>query len=110
VPVVTTPVAGQGRLVVTPAAAVPGDVVRVHGAGFRPGAAVVLRWQPGAGQWAVTTRPDGTFDAHALVLPGDVPGRRALVAIGAPAAPAPFFVLQATGSAGGFDPAVFLRR
>jgi hypothetical protein len=118
VPAVTTtfpitlplPTAGTARIVVTPPLGRPGETVRVQGSGFPPSAPVILRWQPGSGQWAVTAGPDGTFDTRVLVLPKDTLGRRALQPFSSVGVTAvPYLVVPATEAPAGFDASVFLR-
>jgi hypothetical protein len=107
---VPNPVVGAASLVVTPKLGRTGETARVQGTGFPPNAPVILRWQPGLGQWAVTARADGSFDTRVLVLPKDPVGRRVLQAVSsATAAPAPYLVIPASEQPSGFDSSVFLR-
>jgi hypothetical protein len=104
------PVPGTATLLVTPKLGHTGETARVQGAGFPPTAPVILRWQTGLGQWAVTTRPDGTFDTRVLVLPKDRLGPRALQAVSpVTVTPAPYLVVPSSEQPSGFDTSVFLR-
>jgi len=72
-------------LSIDPAVLEPGQVTEVTGTGFRPGAPVSLTWQrPGGapllGALTVSAGPGGGISGFFLVLPGDLPGPRQLVA------------------------------
>lgn len=72
-------------LAIDPTVLEPGQLTKVTGTGFAPGAPVTLAWQqPGGapllGTATVTAGGDGGISAFFLVMPGDLSGARQLVA------------------------------
>ncbi|MDH6137736.1 Tol biopolymer transport system component [Kitasatospora sp. MAA4] len=75
----------QPAVAASPLVGTSGSVTLVRGHDFPPGVPVTLTWQPGITATAapVVPGPDGSFTAQLLVLSGDAPGMRSVVAGGA---------------------------
>jgi hypothetical protein len=72
-------------LAINPAVLEPGQLTQVTGTGFVPGTPVVLAWQLPDGSalpaaMSITVGTGGTIGSYFLVMPGDLPGPRQLVA------------------------------
>lgn len=96
------------RLTVDPIAPL-GFVVQAHGEGFRPRAAVTLKWNKGLDreQGVVTADGAGRFGVYILILPRDFLGRRVLTATAVDHTPAKDDCLVVVGS---FQPSDFAYR
>jgi len=97
----------QPTLTVNPAIGPPGFVTRASGVDFPPGVTLNLAWDGGINPPArpVVIRPNGTFDAQALVFNRDRLGNRLLAANGlrfGTVQAQPFLVVAKTFSPPGF--------